>query len=133
MTSSLDADYGPQLMPEQIGGVHNLFVNTPNFPPRSSMAARSTWPPRRRPGRGCDRRPRTARSETLLGELRAQRWTEVPAPWAEMARRWFDTSTLSRWQHDGAAVRPNAADVLARDAVCLLDVPTTRANLSRLG
>ncbi|MCX4637989.1 tyrosine-type recombinase/integrase [Streptomyces platensis] len=40
--------------------------------------------------------PPVARNETLLGELRAQRWTDVPAPWAEMACRWFDTSTLSR-------------------------------------
>jgi integrase len=28
-----------------------------------------------------------------------------------------------RWQHDGEPVRPDAADVLAADAVCLLDVP----------
>ncbi|MFJ8600348.1 hypothetical protein ACIREM_16815 [Streptomyces shenzhenensis] len=40
--------------------------------------------------------PPVARNETLLGELRAQRWTDVPAPWAEIARRRFDTSTLSR-------------------------------------
>ncbi|MER8084280.1 tyrosine-type recombinase/integrase [Streptomyces sp. NPDC094048] len=40
--------------------------------------------------------PPVARNETLLGELRAQRWTDVPAPWAEMVCRWFDTSTLSR-------------------------------------
>ncbi|MGW7575578.1 hypothetical protein ACWGJY_16850, partial [Streptomyces sp. NPDC054765] len=40
--------------------------------------------------------PPVARNEALLGELRAQRWTDVPAPWAEMACLWFDTSTLSR-------------------------------------
>lgn len=40
--------------------------------------------------------PPVARNETLLSELRAQRWTDVPAPWAEIVSRWFDTSTLSR-------------------------------------
>ncbi|MEU8784867.1 hypothetical protein [Streptomyces sp. NPDC048637] len=40
--------------------------------------------------------PPVARNETLVGHLRAQRWTDVPAPWAEMVCRWFDTSTLSR-------------------------------------
>ncbi|GGS63909.1 hypothetical protein GCM10010156_23720 [Planobispora rosea] len=29
-----------------------------------------------------------------------------------------------RWQHDGQTIRGDAADVLAQDAVCLLDVPT---------
>jgi len=29
-----------------------------------------------------------------------------------------------RWQHDGAAIRGDSHEVLARDAVCLLDVPT---------
>jgi integrase len=29
-----------------------------------------------------------------------------------------------RWQHDGAAIDGNSQQVLARDAVCLLDVPT---------
>jgi hypothetical protein len=29
-----------------------------------------------------------------------------------------------RWQHDGAAIAGDSANVLARDAVCLLDVPT---------
>jgi integrase len=28
-----------------------------------------------------------------------------------------------RWQHDGQSIRPDASDVLAQDAVCLLDVP----------
>ncbi|MEU1301281.1 hypothetical protein [Streptomyces shenzhenensis] len=31
-----------------------------------------------------------------MGQLRAQRWTDVAVAWAEMACRWFDTSTLSR-------------------------------------
>jgi hypothetical protein len=34
-----------------------------------------------------------------------------------------------RWQHDGTAVSPDA-DVLARDAVCLLDVPTHKTGTS---
>ncbi|MEU0204340.1 MULTISPECIES: hypothetical protein [unclassified Streptomyces] len=40
--------------------------------------------------------PPVARNQKLVGQLRAQRWTDVPAPWAEMVCRWFDTSTLSR-------------------------------------
>jgi len=28
-----------------------------------------------------------------------------------------------RWQHDGRSIRPDASDLLAQDAVCLLDVP----------
>jgi hypothetical protein len=40
--------------------------------------------------------PPDARYETLLRVVRAQRWTNVPVPWAETASRWFDTSTLSR-------------------------------------
>ncbi|WP_234442117.1 hypothetical protein [Streptomyces sp. NRRL S-1448] len=35
-----------------------------------------------------------------------------------------------RWQYDGAAVSPDADDVLARDAVCLLDVPTHKTGTS---
>jgi hypothetical protein len=29
----------------------------------------------------------------------------------------------NRWQHDGAAIASDSDQVLARDAVCLLDVP----------
>ncbi|MFD9654903.1 hypothetical protein [Streptomyces mirabilis] len=35
-----------------------------------------------------------------------------------------------RWQHDGTTVSPDAADVLARDAVCLLGVPTHKTGTS---
>ena len=38
----------------------------------------------------------------------------------EIARLWVD---CVRWQHDGAPVSGDSGEVLARDAVCLLDVP----------
>jgi integrase len=33
-----------------------------------------------------------------------------------------------RWQHDGIAVRADAPDILATDAVCLLDIPVNKTN-----
>ncbi|MEU6612077.1 tyrosine-type recombinase/integrase [Streptomyces shenzhenensis] len=34
------------------------------------------------------------------------------------------------WQHDGTAVSPDGGDILVRDAVCLLDVPTHKTGTS---
>jgi hypothetical protein len=33
-----------------------------------------------------------------------------------------------RWQHDGIAVRADASDILATEAVCLLDIPVNKTN-----